>query len=340
MWLVFNVALSLATLLPHWPTTAFSWVNRSLYFLAFLLSVYILQRDCYNRDIFLNLAILFFTCVAVGISIFVGKHFTFGDDYLAYTLFTWHKILPSSLLAFSVIFITVKYLFREKGALFCYLTTLLIVAPFFVFHFYPYLLDRYYVLRTGVPSLYQHVFHMALLPLFFTGAYGIFLYRHDRPTSEYLNLIMVWFFVVVSQELVDAFCSYKGITLFTARQYILVLNLVFLIAVLWKKFVYTYSPFGTFYEDLVFSRSGLKLSLRRRKETNAKILAFLKSYFGLRKNVFASLAFLLVFLMSYFRVPLFWQLNLVVTVACLMVVTVFFASLYEKRWKRGNLLPH
>jgi len=305
-----------------------------------LLCLYIFGRDRHSRDIFLNLGILFFVCVAVVVSSFVGKDFAFGDDYLAYSLFTWRKILFSSLLTFSVVFITVKYLFRQKGALFCYVSTLLIVLPWIAFHFHPYVLDRYQVLRTGVPLLYEHVFYMTLLPLLFIGAYGFFLYRHDRPTSEYLNLIMVWFFVVVSQELVDAFCSYKGITLFTARQYILVLNLVFLIAVLWKKFVYTYSPFGTFYEDLVFSRSGLKLSLRRRKETNAKILAFLKSYFGLRKNVFASLAFLLVFLMSYFRVPLFWQLNLVVTVACLMVVTVFFASLYEKRWKRGNLLPH
>ena len=87
--------------------------------------------------------------------------------------------------------------------------------------------------------------------------YAFFLYKYDRPNGEYINSLMTGLYVFQVIGFVDVIFQLTGGAEFSINQYILLLNLFYFLSVMLRKLRYTYSPFGEFYERIIFSNKNL-----------------------------------------------------------------------------------
>jgi len=193
-----------------------------------------------------------------------------------------------------------------------------------------------------IPDLavfYKSLFFMDFIPLGAIIAFGILLYKYDKPIGEYINSIMVCFFILILVEVTDSFSTIYQIKLFNVSQYVLFMNLCFFVLTLFRKLSYAYSPFGQFYEGVIRMGGRYKdVPLERRKSRLFPLVLFLKEYFQHRRNGFALATFLIIFALSYFDVSLFVRLNILVSGIGFLTLLYYVAALYNKRVQRGHLL--
>ncbi|MFQ5707164.1 MAG: hypothetical protein ACE5HO_06915 [bacterium] len=272
------------------------------------------------------------------INLFIGDHDLMGNDTLGYYIDVYLNFVLIFLFAFSIIYICIKYLFKEYSVFSIYGITLSIIVPIFLWHFYPYLLDKSYILRSDDSLLYKRLLYFDFLPLFFILYYGFVLYKHDWSLGEHINTIMVCFFIMVLMDVTNMLGYIYKITIFPLTQYVLLLILTFFLITLFKRLNHTYSEFGQFYDKLVVSGNTMGVPIKRKKDAYVSLIDFAKSYFYQRRNTLGFITLLTVFCVNYFDVSPFLKLNLVAISLGILVLFFYLTALYQKRIQKGRLL--
>jgi len=338
-WFAFVFFLVLISNLPHQTVPLFSWLNCSLYFLLFLLCVFIFIREPVNKAIFFNIGLLCLLYSFSFVNVLIGNENVFGDEYLAYDVFQYRTMLLSFLMAFSVIFICVRYLFKNLKTRTSYLITFLVVLPFFIWHYLPFLADRTYLLRVDTTVFYKSMLYFTFLPFFATCFYGYLLYKKEESLGEYINSLMVCFFLLTVVDITDIFGYIYQIKLFPLSQHISLFILSFFILTFFRKLNYAYSDFGQFYEHALISGNYLGVPIKKKRNKSiAPLIAFIKSYFKYRRNTFIFLSLAFIICLEHAGLPPYLKLNVAVLAFCSVVLLFYIIALYQKRVRNGEFI--
>lgn len=337
-WFSFLFLLTVVSNLPHQPAPTFTWVNSSFYFLLFLQCWYLFRRELQNKFIYLNLCFFALFHSLSFIYLLMGDHEFIGNDYLAYYFYEYLNIIEDFSFAFCIIFIAVKYFLKDSKTISIYLLSLSIILPIFLWHYYPFLLDKQYILNIEDIVFDKTILSFTFLPLFFLLLYGIILYKYDRSLGEHINTIMVCFFVMTIMDITNLVGNVYQITKFTFTQYILLVTLSFFLITMFRLLNHAYSAFGKFYDSLMVEGKNLGVPIKRKKSATAPLLDFVKAYFHQRRNTIGFSALLSIFLINYSPVPIFVKLNLAAICFGLLVLFFYLSALYQKRLKKGDLL--
>lgn len=339
IWLAFILFLVVISNLPHDRIPGLSWLNSSIYFLMFLLAIHIAARDTNNRFIFINIGMFALFHSLSFVDLFIGDANLVGNDVLAYSLFGYQELILIFLFAFSIVFICIKYQFKDLKPLAVYGISLLVILPVFLWHFYPYLVDNRYILHVDVAEFYKRFLYFNFLPLFFIISYGFILYKYDRSLGEHINTIIVCFFIMLLMDITNTLGYVYKITIFSLSQYVLLLNLSFFLLILFKRLNYMYSEFGQFYDRLVVSGNDMGVPIKRKRSSYTALLNFTKLYFYQRRNALGFASLVLIFCINYFvDVSPFVKLNLAALSFGILVVFFYIAALYHRRLEKGRLL--
>jgi len=337
IWFGFGLFLIVISNLPHRDVTIFSWINVSLYFLLFLQCLYLFKQNQNNKFVFLNIA--FFaglTCID-STSVFIGQAYLFGSDDLAWYFYEYLTIALNFSFTLCIVYICINYLFRNLKPAHIYAISLGIILPILLWHFYPALLDKNYIIEQE--ALFdKSVLYFNFLPLFFVIFYGILLYKYDKSLGEHINAIMVCLFIMTITEIPNMLGYVYHIMIFQLTQYVLLINLSFFLTTMFRMLNHAYSEFGKLYDSIMVDSKSFGIPIKRKKSGGVVIIDFVKAYFHQRRNsiVFGTIFF--IFFINYFEVPIFVKLNLAVLSFGVLILFFYLTVLYQKRLKEGNLI--
>jgi len=337
-WLIFVLFLIIVSNLSHQEVPILSWVNCSLYFLLFLQCFYLFIQDRKNKFVFFNIGVFALFHSLSFTNIFIGEQNLLGNDFQAYYFFEYRHIILSLLFVLCIVYTCIKYLFNNLRPLPIYGITLAVVLPIFVWHYYPFLLDKQYILSIEDAVLYQRILYFNFLPLFFVILYGVCLYKYDRSLGEHINTIMVCFFIMIIMDITNLVGDIYKIAVFSLSQYVLLITLSFFLITMFRLVNYLYSEFGQFYDSIVTTGNNLGVPIKRKKAVSLSAIDFAKAYFHQRRNAVGFLTLLLVFGINYFSDSVFFKLNMAMLSFGVMVLFYYFTALYQKRLKTNNLL--
>ncbi len=340
IWFGFVLFLILISNLSHQAMPILSWLNLSLFFLVLLQCVFIFGKELYRKAIFVNIGLLSLVYSLSFINPFVGNGYAFGNDYLANYIFQYRTMALSFLLALAITYICVLYIFDKITTLKAYSISFVVILPIFVWHFYPYLANRDYLLSLPDNTfLYESVLLFTFYSFFMVCLYGYFLYKNEKSLGEHINSLMVCFFIMTLADITDTFARVYNIKLFSLSQYILLPVLSVFIITLFRKLNYIYSDFGQFYDTLITEGNKWGVPIKRKKSAYAlSFLSLVRAYLHQKRNVFGLATLSLVFCVSYFDVSPFLKLHLIALVAGMIVLFFYLSALYHKRLSNGDLL--
>jgi len=338
IWFGFGLFLIVISNLPHQSgVPIFSWINVSVYFLLFLQCLFLFLQAQRNKFIYLNIA-LFSLISCLGVTyIFIGEEGLFGSYRTSFCLYEYQTISLNFSCTLCIVYICIKYLFRNFSPLRIYAISLSIILPILIWQFYPFFLDKYYILDHE--ALFdKSLLYFNFLPLFFLIFFGMLLYRYDKSLGEHINAIMVCFFIMTITDITTSLGYVYHIMNFQLTQFVLLITLSFFLITMFKLLNYSYSVFGRFYDSIMVETKNLGVPIKRKKGTGVLILAFARAYFHQRRNtiIFGTLFF--IFFINYFDVPIFVKLNLAVLSFGVLILFFYLTALYQKRSKEGNLI--
>lgn len=343
VWCIYNLILYvLASNFPYWENVPLiSWINSSIYFLLFLISIFIVFQDKYNRDIFINLSAMFIFYSMVIFTIFIGSKYLLGNDTLAYKMYPLKKMVLHFLTIGSLYYISLKYILKKLRRFVIYILSLCISAIIVIFCFYNFLMDLGYILQSphalSILERGNLIAHsLTLLPIII---YGIFLYRYDRPNGEYINLVMVGFLFLALAGLLESAFQYFGEKVHSNSQFIFLIVLFLLFIILFKKLNYAYSAFGRFYEQAIFQKGDfLNIKLQRRGKSKISFFMYYYGYFAGRKLQYTISVIATLCCINISGIPLYLKINIFVFLLSIFTVLIFFTSLYHKRAQQNDVL--
>lgn len=338
-WFSFVLFLIVISNLPHQPVPFVSWFNCSIYFFIFLQSIYLFRQARQNRFIFLNIGLFALFHSLSFVDMFFGDAFLLGDDYLRFFLYEYKNVALSFFPALCVIYITIKYLFENWPGYKIYLTSLAVIIPILIWHFYPFLRDKEFILEGHNELLLNRgIMLFDFLPLFFLVLYGILLYRYDWSLGEHINTLMVCFFIITVMDITNQYGWLTGITAFQYTQYVLWVNLSFFLTTMVRLLNHVYSEFGQFYDSMVVVGNKYGIPIKRKRNVSSVLLDFAKAYFHQRRNSIGFTMLVSALSINYFSHNLFVKINMAVLSIVLLLLFFYFTALYEKRLNNGNIL--
>ena len=345
VWFAFLVIAFISSRLPHWQNVSYHmWLNESVYFLLFLLSITILIKEVYNKDLFIPIALYLLVNSFSFISIFIGEEYLLGNNYTVYYFVHYKKLILLFLFNFIIIFIAIKYLLINQRSRVHYLLTFIIITPIFLFSFYPYLTNSELIFTLGGkyrPDLYSRILLSHLLSLIFTCIYAFILYKKDRILGEYINLLMACLSLFLITEIVGDLSEIYRYKIHSISQYIISINLIFLCIILFKKLCFLCSDYGQFYESLIKKKIKIgKIQIQRnRNKTNALLLRILKLYVAQRKTYFLALILVAFLAFGYFEFPKFFTINMITILGTFSGLFLYANALYKKRALKKYTMP-
>jgi len=337
VWFTFVLLLIVISNLPHQSAPIISWINCAIYFLLFLQSLYLYKRENYNKDIFLNISLFTLFHSLSFLYVFTGSTELVGNDYTAWYFYGYLSIFQSFFFAFCIVYICVKYFLKNLSTFWLYALSLILVLPFLLWQYYPFIIDKAYIIQHD-SGFDKSVLMFDFLPLSFVALYAVLLYKYDWSLGEHINSIMVCFFLMIIMDITNLAGNIYDITIFALSQYVLSLTLSFFILTMFRRLNFAYTEFGQFYDDIVMSGNKWGVPIKRKKGTSLPVVELAKAYFHQRKNTVGFLSLISIFCINYFSVSPFLKLNL--AVICFGVVVLFFylTALYQKRLKNGDLI--
>jgi len=343
-WLIFVLFLSVISQIPNYYTHYMSWVNCSLFFLIFLQCIVILRKEVNNKGIFINLAAFSLVYSLCFINSFFGKGSLIENSTLANYIYQFRMLLHTFLLSLFVLYVCVSFFLKNKSLFQLYTVTLLLLIPVFFWCFGSYIFDFNYIYDFSIQKFDYSQFDQSHLqyifyPFFFICIYGILLYKKEKSLGEYINSLMVCFFVLILLDIVDFFSTVYQIKIYSLSQYVLFTVLLLFILTLYKKINFVYSEFGQFYERLVMDGNKWGIPIKRkRSDWGSTFLSGVSHHFNVRRNTFIFLLLLLVFSLNYLEVSLFLKLNITAITFAVIVLFFYISALHQKRISSGNYL--
>lgn len=338
MWLVFILFLVMISNLPHQPVPFFSWFNVSIYFLIFLQMVHLIRYDPKNKFIHLNVGMFALLHSLSFINIFIGEGFLIPDDFLRYYFFEYKHIVLSALPALCVIHITIRYFFDELTELKVYAISLATIIPVFLWNYYPFLIDKEYILEVDNAILYKSVMLFDFLPLFFLVLYALLLYKHDWSLGEHITTLMVCFFIITIMDITNYSGNIYDFTIFPYTQYVLMVNLTLLAITSTRLLNYASSGLGRLYDSVLSAGARFGVPIKRKRTSVAILLEFARAYFHERRNLVVVSALVAIIGLNYFSNSLFLKINMAVLLSGCLILFYYGSALYQRRLADGDLL--
>ena len=293
-------------------------------------------QDNHNRSIFINLSLLFLIDTSSLVNIFIGNQYLIGSDRMAYLFYQYHIIVSCIAYNFSILFILVKLITGKPVKVLCLisgLVTLLISALLFGSYFISPT-HAFSSAQILVSDLYLRTFQFNILALLCSMTYGLVLLFKNKNSGEYINLIVIYFFITSILDLVHDLSMIHHFRLYGIHLFLLAASVLFISVVLFKKLVYTYSDFGRFYENLLFQEVHGKVKIiPRYQRTYHLLFAVLKMYIIQRRQYLLALVLLIIGAVFYFKWPFFFTCNLIALSSGGGIIFLFYNSLYKKRGK-------
>ena len=249
IWIGFLFALNLLFLIPHDYIPILSMMNYSLYLLMLIISIAIIIKDKYLKNIFFHLSSCFFITV-IGLlgnwqDIFSTVYLQFYFKFYCFILFYQSWIICALYFVFSYIF------WRTSKTLITFLSWglgLLILADFW----YKCLTIHRFCFSVGSLQLYIFVLRVDTMVVMFLLFYFYILITRNRPTGAFINSIAVGLLLMFSADILLLLATIYGINLYSIDLYLgLVLN-IFLLAILFLRLIALFNEESRLREMFIF----------------------------------------------------------------------------------------
>jgi hypothetical protein len=341
IWLAIIAAMVLFANIPHLSFPWESWLNYALYVLLFLLCVFIARKEPHNKAIFVNLAIVCFILGFSFLNTYIGPNYLFGDLDLMSAVFQYRSMAVAFFLALSVVYLCVRYVCLDYPVLVSYSLSIVMILPFFLWYFLPYLMDPRYLgtLDSGWIPFFKDLLKFTFLPLFFLFLYGALLYRNERSMGEHINTLAVCFLIMLAVNIVQYMSMIYGVQIFEVGQRILMITLAFFTVTLLAKLHYIYSDFGVLYDRLLVGKKdfGIKIK-RRRNRLLATLLGLAKSYIHERKHIVGLFTLMLVVMVNFLKLSTYVRIHLIVFLGVVCMLLLYLLALQSKRAEKNHLI--
>jgi len=338
IWFGFNILLVIVNCLPHWPIPFLSWVNMSLYFLAFLMVIYNVKVDEFNWDVFVPFSVLFLLYSVIPIPIiFTGRGFLFGNDLVSWLVYRYYYLVVSFFFVFSIVYYAAKSALQPKKPWILLAATFLFVAAVFLYHFYPLLFNPYIENYNNI--LYHNKFTYYLLPIIAIFSYVLLNPFFKPKHGEYTHSILSVLTLLSLRELARTITELKNVFVFGTDIIFLVLPLILLNIFLFKRLVFLYSPSGKFYSMILHDAidvPGLKLEGRDKREFT--LFAAIVHYLYSRRHLFIPLVFIFLIFLRIINPPYIVSINLFILAVVVFLTLLFLVTTYNRKQNRDGFI--
>jgi len=292
IWLIFNALMIIISYFPHWMLPLSSWLNISIYFLAFLFTVHIVFINKFSRHILVPFTVLFFLNVLSLALIFTGDNYLWGNTTQSFLIFKYTLLLCMFLFAYCVVNYAAHIaLFPDKPWILT-IATFLFVAGVFIYHYHTFLPIRV-VSIINDQNFYVKSFTFNLLPVVALFCYGLLNPFFKPRYGEHSHSIMTVLALLSLREVASAISGMKNVYLFGIDQVFLTLALLILTFLLFKKMNFDYSTTGQIYTQILHNELSIgNLKIERRDNRDFRIFtAFIyylycfDSIIPLKKNI-------------------------------------------------------
>lgn len=327
-WFMFNSLLVLSTLVNPNQIDKIYYINCSIYSALSFLAFRIRRSEQFNKDIFLNIALLFGIMAVVElISFWNNSYFSLSHVY--------QSILFASFGLFTISFIVSKYLASHLKSCIHYLIASATTIGFCLVNFCQYL-ARDGINNTCSAELIRIYIFIGILIF----VYALKVYKQDSPTGEYLHLLVIGFFFWFLRYGIDNFSNAYNLIIFQENKYLELLNLGFLLIILLKKLNYSTSDFGKFYEQMIYGQLKLgEIKIQRRGKNRLKFLVELGyNFFQTPKSL--PILFVLIGSQGFFTISFYHALNFTVNFMFILIIFLFTAQVYRKRINQNYILDY
>ena len=328
----------LVSYFPHWPLPLVSWLNISLYFFAFLLTMYIARADEFNRDTLIPLAVLFFLySVPSSALVFMGEKASFGSDRLSWIVYRSLYLFIQFAFSYSIVYFAAKSGFQPKRPFVLQAAVFAFVTAVWYFHFHTLILDPFH------PS-YNEILINRKITYFLLPAFSMFVYAVLTPIikpkhGEYSHALMAILTFLCMREFAISISEMKKIFLFGLDQYFLTMALVALNIFLIKKMIYAYSFSGQIYAQLLHNKlvvPNLRLETRDKKEFT--LFTLFLTYINRKRNLLIPLFCIAFFILRYIELPFIVSLNLIFMFLMAFLVIVFMIYTFGQKEKKNGFI--
>ena len=338
LWLLFNVVMIIVSYLPHWPMPYISWINLSLYFLAFVSTIYIAKAEKFNRDTLIPLAFLFFLYAVPSVFlILIGKDFSFGSDTLSWLAFRYYYLIILFFFAYSILYYAAKNALQPGKPVLLNAATFIFVAAVFLVHFHVL------IFNPTVPHynelLIAKKFTYYILPLFSVFLYGVLNPFLKPKHGEYTHAIMAILAFLSLREFAITLSEMKNVFFFGTDQYFLALTLIILNFFLYKKINFVYSTAGQIYTKILYNDLQIpNLKLESREKGRLSKFALFVYFIYLKRAMFIPLSFIILFFIKYLEPPLIVSLNLIFIGLMLFIIILFMVYTFNRKQKKDGYI--
>lgn len=202
-WFLYNCLLIILASRFHIVASTIIWLNCSLYFALGLLSLRIFISEKFNKDIFLNIGILF---IGISISQVITLWYTHGMTIVSIQDFqAYQKMATYYGASFVIIYFSLKYLWYRR--------TIFQLYPFAIFlticinFLYLYIANLHGAAVFSAEQPFRSLLVGNILSMSFIGIYAVKAYISDHPTGEYLHVLMIGLYFWVLRDLFANFAS-------------------------------------------------------------------------------------------------------------------------------------
>jgi hypothetical protein len=306
------------------------YVTCSIYSALSLLAFRIRRSEQFNKEIFLNIALLFGIMALIEL-----PGFWYPASSSTGLIFkTYQQILFAILSLFTITFFVLKYLVPKRNSRIHYWVAGLTTIVFCAVNFYQIFAQN----PVTQPEFSLTLLRVQIFIGIFILLYAVKVYRQDSPTGEYLHLLISGFFFWFLRQAIDNFSNAFSIVYFQENKYLELLNLFFLIIILLKKLNYSISDFGRIYEQMLYNQLKLgDIRIQRRGKTNLKFLVELGcNFFQTPKSL--PIIIVLVGSPGFFTISFYQALNFTVNFLGILMLFLFTVQLYQKRLNQKFIL--
>lgn len=336
-WFAFNSTFLISAIILGYSLPTIMGVNYSISFAIGLLALDIAKNEEFNKDVFTNIGGLFIWIAVSQVAVWWLNPFL-NNQELNSTINFYYGLSVPSLTAYVIIFLGLKYLLPQMNTFLLYLTTTLITGLIIGLNFSLILPVLSPILSSSAtaPIIYVRIYTLAFIVILI---YAIKVYIQDKPTGEYLHLLMIGFFFLILRNLIDHLSCIYFLKHPDENQYLVMVNQLFLATILLKKLNYSLSEFGKFYERQIYGVNKLHdIMLVRRGKGN------LNFYLQIGKKLFYNPTRIAIILVGWviLNISMRWSfyitLNIMIHFASVILIFLLALHLYQRRLRKGNLV--
>jgi len=330
-WFLLNSVLLLSSLAVPNPVDLIYYVTCSIYFALSLIALRIYKSEQFNKDIFLNISLLFGLMALTEIP---GFRSVIGDLPAA-EFHIYQQVVVTVFGFFTVIFYVLKYLVSWRMSLQHWgvsgaITLVVCALNYFLFFSRPTVLTH---AEYSLVMLNLRIF----MGVFF-ALYAIKVYRYDTPTGEYLHLLLVGLFFWVLRQTIDNFSNAFNIFYFQENKYLELFNIIIILVILLKKLNYSTSDFGRIYEQIIYNHLKINdLKIQRRGRSNLKYLVEVGHNFFQTPKSFPFVC-VLFGTPGFFSISFYQVLNFSVNFLFILFLFLFTVQLHQKRLGKNYII--